>query len=270
MRPPTTTVVARESHGSRKVTIFGWVASDSKPPNRWDMRQSGWSLCPGNNGRRADCKHVFVCDVRGLSESQRIGMAEADRPAWRLILLGVERAAERAHLLSIGCAEALSAATTLRELTARAKRVDDMFGLLPRWRSLGPLTLDLFHRDARSGARWLHLHPREFGVLWRLADQPGERVTRKQLLKDVWRINHDPETNSVEVHVSRLRSKLASAGCDALVQTVPEGGYRLTSDLPFMFAAPSEADALDRYLRDLEWNSPDSQIPALINKIAPR
>src|SRR5690606_38908867 len=105
-----------------------------------------------------------------------------DRPAWRLIMLGVEDAAERAHLLTEGCAEALPAATGLRELAARARRVDEMFGMLPRWRTVGPLTLDLFHRDARRGARWLGLHPREFGLLWRLADRPGQRVTRQDLL----------------------------------------------------------------------------------------
>ena len=74
---------------------------------------------------------------------------------------------------------------------------------------MGPLTPDLIHRDAQHGSRWLALHPREFGVLWRLAECPGRRVSRAQLLRDVWRLNHDPETNSIAVHVSRLRSKLA-------------------------------------------------------------
>lgn len=233
---------------------FGWVAPSTEPPDHWDMRLAGWQLCHGHGESRADCKHVLLCDVRALTPTQRTGMAMADRPAWRLIMVGVEEAAERASLLTIGCAEALPASISMRELTARAKRVDDMFGLLPRWRVLGPVTLDLFHRDARKGARWLNLHPREFGVLWRLADRPGERVTRGQLLKDVWRIHHDPQTNSVEVHVSRLRSKLAGAGCDKLVETVPEGGYRLARDIPFMLAGPGEeADALDRYLRTMEW-----------------
>ena len=233
---------------------FGWVAATDEPPACWDLRLVGWHLCQGHHGSRADCKHVLLCDVRPLTEHQRTGLAEADRPAWRLILLGVEQPAERAQLLSIGCAEALPADIPLRELNARAKRVDDMFGLLPRWRSLGPLTLDLFHRDVRVGARWLNLHPREFGVLWRLADSPGEAVTRSQLLKDVWRLNHEPGTNSVEVHVSRLRSKLAAAGCAKLVETVPQGGYRLTGDVPFMFAqASTEADRLDRYLREVDW-----------------
>lgn len=232
--------------------FFGWIAQGDEPPSRWDLRQHGWSLCHGHQGCRAECRHVLVCDTRYLSASQREALSEADRPAWRLILIGVEDAAERAHLLNLGCAEALPAMTDLAELLARSRRVSDMFGMLPRWRNVGSLTLDLFHRDARHGARWLSLHPREFGVIWRLADTPGERVTRKQLLTDVWRLNHEPETNSVEVHVSRLRTKLAEVGCSGLVQTAPEGGYRLADTGPFMFAnQTTEADALDSYLREI-------------------
>ena len=87
-------------------------------------------------------------------------------------------------------------------------------------------------------------------MLWRLADQPGTRVARRQLLRDVWRIHHEPDTNSVEVHVSRLRAKLSGAGCPSLIETAPEGGYRLALHGPLLLAAePPEDDALDAYLR---------------------
>jgi hypothetical protein len=232
------------------VITFGWVAAVRDPPWQWDLRRLGWSLCEGDDGRRGECRHVLLIDARDLAPAEREGMAEADRPAWRLLMLGIEAPAERAALLTLGCAEALSAAVGLHELEARARRIDDMFGMLPRWRTVGPLTLDLFHRDARRGARWLALHPREFGLLWRLADAPGKRVTRGQLLRDVWRLNHEPETNSVEVHVSRLRAKLAELGCDGLVATDPRGGYRLAGERPFLLpGAGAEEDALDGYLR---------------------
>jgi len=156
-------------------------------------------------------------------------MVKAKDRARHLILLGVEESAQRAALLSGGCAEALPAETGLCELEVRARRIAEARDMLPRSRPVGPLMLDLFHRDARLGHDWLSLHPREFGLLWRLADEPGERVTRRDLLRDVWRIHHEPETNSVEVHVSRLRSKLAGVGCEALVETVSEGGYRLVA-----------------------------------------
>lgn len=241
------------------MAFFGWIAGEKTPPARWDLRRLGWTLCEGHEGCRAECRHVLICDTRALDAHARRTMAEADRPAWRLIMLGVENPTERAQLLSLGCAETLSADTGLHELEARTRRVTEMFGMLPRWRDVGPLTLDLFHRDARLGARWLRLHPREFGLLWRLADTPGQRVSRKQLVTDVWRLNHEPETNSIEVHVSRLRTKLAMAGCDALVETAREGGYRLAPARAFMLAGnPAQADALDQYLRALGWVGEDA------------
>lgn len=236
------------------MTVFGWISAEQNPAVQWDLRREGWTLCNGREGCRAECRHVLVCDTRSLDANVRRALAEADQPAWRLIMLGVEDPAERAALLSLGCAEALSAATGLHELAARAQRVSEMFGMLPRWRDVGPLTLDLFHRDARQGSRWLGLHPREFGLLWRLSDAPGQRVTRRQLITDVWRLNHEPETNSVEVHVSRLRTKLADAGCEGLIETAPEGGYRLSEGRPFMLAGTGpQADELDQYLRHLGW-----------------
>lgn len=197
---------------------------------------------------------MLLCDTRLLTPRQRDELAEADRPAWRLLMLGVEVPAERAALLSKGVAEALTETIGLHELSVRAERVQDMFGMLPRWRNVGPLVLDLFHRDARHGSQWMGLHPREFSLLWRLADTPGEIVSRRQLLKDVWRIDFDPETNSVEVHVSRLRSKLSLEGCEAMVETAPGGGYRLADLGQFMFPPrTTQPDALDQYLENIEW-----------------
>ena len=102
--------------------------------------------------------------------------------------------------------------------------------LIPRFREAGDVTLDLFHRDGRVDDRWLGFHPREFELLWRLAEQPGVRLTRKQLLLDVWRIDFEPETNSVAVHVARVRSKLDVFGLACILATHPDGGYFL--DVP--------------------------------------
>lgn len=102
--------------------------------------------------------------------------------------------------------------------------------MIPRFRVAGDLTLDLFHRDGRVDDRWLAFHPREFELLWRLAEQPGRRMTRKELLRDVWRIEHEPETNSVAVHVARVRAKLEPHGLATILVTHPDGGFLL--DLP--------------------------------------
>ncbi len=108
--------------------------------------------------------------------------------------------------------------------------VPDEDALIPRFREAGDITLDLFHRDGRVADRWLGLHPREFELLWRLSEQPGVPMTRRQLLADVWRITIEPETNSVAVHVARVRAKLQVFDLEAILVTHPDGGYLL--DVP--------------------------------------
>ncbi|MEP3050668.1 MAG: winged helix-turn-helix domain-containing protein [Erythrobacter sp.] len=112
-------------------------------------------------------------------------------------------------------------------VTAAYNLIPEGDTLIPRFREAGDVTLDLFHRDGRVEDRWLGLHPREFELLWRLAEQPGKRFSRRQLLADVWRITYDPETNSVAVHVARVRSKLQPFGLQGLLATDPKDGYFL-------------------------------------------
>lgn len=130
---------------------------------------------------------------------------------------------------------------------------------LPRWLGVGPLTLDLFHRDARLDERWLGLHPREFALFWRLAESPRMRLDRRTLLKDVWRLSHDPGSNRLEVHVARLRAKLHRYRLAGLIVTDRDGGYRLEA----LVARPGDAAGrdgnrgLDSHVRMLD--DPDSQ-----------
>jgi DNA-binding response OmpR family regulator len=115
--------------------------------------------------------------------------------------------------------------------------------MIPRFREAGDVTLDLFHRDGRVVDLWLGLHPREFALLWRLAQQPGERMTKRQLLAEVWRIHFEPETNSVAVHVARVRAKLEPFGLARLIQTHPGGGYFLDAPPAAGLACHAGADA---------------------------
>lgn len=109
--------------------------------------------------------------------------------------------------------------------------------LLPRFREVGDVTLDLFHRDGRVEDNWLGLHPREFELFWRLAQAQGAPVNKRQLLKDVWRLSYDPETNRVAVHVARLRAKLEQFGLSKIVVTHPNAGYYIDApDGPSAFS----------------------------------
>lgn len=197
------------------MSVFGWIAGGSEPPRQWDLRRIGWTLSAEAAG-----SHVRLIDASAS--------AAPDGDPALCLFVGVESGRERARLLDAGCGDALPATVGLPELAQRARRVAATGAQVPRLRAAGPLVLDLFHRDARAGERWLALHPREFALLWRLAEHPGEAVARATLLREVWRLEFEPGTNSIEVHVSRLRSKLAHAGIRRLVETIPPGGYRVT------------------------------------------
>ena len=103
----------------------------------------------------------------------------------------------------------------------------------PRFREVGDLTLDRVHRDGRVDDRWLGLHPREFALLWRLAEQPGVRLTQTQLLAEALRLQSEPLCQSVAATIMRLRAKLAAVGLARLIATDGDGGYFLiVSPLP--------------------------------------
>ncbi len=204
---------------------FGWISDDGLPARQWDLRLLGWQLreCTGESGD----EWPLLCDFRNTSPARLAALKGMRR---QTVLLGVDGSLERAGLLAAEFADVLPCDVDLRELAQRVRRIAAHGQSMPRYLAAGPVQLDLFHRDASVAGRWLGLHPREFALLWQLAERPGKRLTRRQLLADVWRLQHEPETNRVEVHVSRLRGKLATAGLQAMVATDPRGGYHLALD----------------------------------------
>lgn len=211
---------AMPNTGGFAVSEFSWLGQRREPPPHWDLRKQGWTLAAQPPGE------VCLVDMRFGRSGGRSVLHGRDCDPARCLYLGVTSGPERARLLEAGAGDALATAT-LAEIAARARRIAEGRDRLPRYRAAGPLTLDLLHRDARLAERWLTLHPREFGLLWRLAEHPGECVSRACLLREVWRIEFEPGTNTVEVHVSRLRAKLAAAGLRELIETAPGGGYRV-------------------------------------------
>jgi two-component system OmpR family response regulator len=92
---------------------------------------------------------------------------------------------------------------------------------------VGDLELDLLTRQAKRGETNIDLQPREFRLLEYLMRHAGQVVTRTMLLESVWEYHFDPQTNVIDVHVSRLRAKI-DKGFDAmLLQTVRGAGYMI-------------------------------------------
>ena len=92
---------------------------------------------------------------------------------------------------------------------------------------VGDLEMDLIGRVVRREGKEIDLQPREFQLLEYLMRNAGQSVTRTMLLEKVWEYHFDPQTNVIDVHVSRLRSKIDKGFEHAMLQTVRGAGYRL-------------------------------------------
>jgi two-component system OmpR family response regulator len=91
----------------------------------------------------------------------------------------------------------------------------------------GDLELDLLSRQVKRGGQKIDLQPREFRLLEYLMRHAGQVVTRTMLLEGVWDYHFDPQTNVIDVHVSRLRQKVDKPYPVALIHTVRNAGYML-------------------------------------------
>jgi two-component system OmpR family response regulator len=92
---------------------------------------------------------------------------------------------------------------------------------------VGDLEMDLIARTVHRAGRAIDLQPREFQLLEFMMRNAGQSVTRTMLLEKVWRYHFDPQTNVIDVHISRLRSKIDKGFDRPMLQTVRGAGYRL-------------------------------------------
>jgi two-component system OmpR family response regulator len=90
---------------------------------------------------------------------------------------------------------------------------------------VGDLELDRLSHQVRRGAEEITLQPREFRLLEYLMKHAGQVVTRTMLLENVWDYHFDPQTNVIDVHISRLRSKIDKGFSQPLLHTVRGAGY---------------------------------------------
>ena len=92
---------------------------------------------------------------------------------------------------------------------------------------VGDLELDLLTRAAKRSGTDIELQPREFRLLEYLMRHAGQVVTRTMLLESVWEYHFDPQTNVIDVHISRLRAKIDKGFEAPLLHTVRGAGYMI-------------------------------------------
>ena len=95
---------------------------------------------------------------------------------------------------------------------------------------VGDLEMDLLSRTVKRNGLALELQPREFRLLEFLMRYSGQVVTRTMLLEGVWDYNFDPQTNVIDVHISRLRGKIDKQFDSPLLHTIRGAGYVLRAD----------------------------------------
>ena len=93
---------------------------------------------------------------------------------------------------------------------------------------VGDLEMDVLTRTVRRASRKIDLQPREFRLLEYLMRHAEQVVTRTMLLENVWEYHFDPQTNVIDVHISRLRSKIDKDFTRPLLKTIRGAGYKLS------------------------------------------
>ena len=93
---------------------------------------------------------------------------------------------------------------------------------------VGELEMNLISREVRRAGQSVDLQPREFRLLEYLMRNRDQVVTRTMLLENVWDYHFDPQTNVIDVHISRLRRKIDKDFEPPLIHTVRGAGYKLS------------------------------------------
>ena len=144
-----------------------------------------------------------------------------------LILSALGDVDQRVRGLRAGGDDYLAKPFAFAELLARLEALMRRGAPSGRETSLrvGDLELDLLSRAVKRGGRVIELQPREFRLLEFLMRHAGHVVTRTMLLEGVWDYHFDPQTNVIDVHISRLRQKIDKGFDKPLIHTVRGAGY---------------------------------------------
>ena len=166
----------------------------------------------------------------GLSLIESLRRKGHDTPVMIVSALG--EVDERVRGLRAGGDDYLVKPYAFAELLARLEVLVQRRAGTPRETTLrvADLELDLLKRTVRRADQTIELKPREFQILEYLMRRKGQVVTRTMLLESVWDYHFDPQTNVIDVHMSRLRQKIDRGFDPPLLRTIRGAGYALRED----------------------------------------
>jgi two-component system, OmpR family, response regulator len=166
-------------------------------------------------------------NMDGLSAVAALRRQGDDTPV--LFLSAMGEVDDRVAGLKAGGDDYLVKPYAFSELIARVEALSRRreTGAVATSLKVGELEMDLIQRSVHRSGKEIDLQPREFQLLEFLMRHAGQSVTRTMLLEKVWEYHFDPQTNVIDVHVSRLRSKIDKGFDRPMLQTVRGAGYRL-------------------------------------------
>jgi len=146
-----------------------------------------------------------------------------------LFLSALGEVSDRVDGLKAGADDYLVKPYAFAELIARVEALSRRreTGAVATTLKVGELEMNLIARTVYRGTSEIDLQPREFQLLEFMMRHAGQSVTRTMLLEKVWEYHFDPQTNVIDVHISRLRSKIDKGFERQMLQTVRGAGYRL-------------------------------------------
>ena len=163
----------------------------------------------------------------GLSLVRALRAAGNSTPV--LLLTAIGGIADRVEGLESGADDYLVKPFAFTELAARVQVLGrrQIVSVEPGSIVAGDIVIDLHRRLVSRAGRKVTLQPREFALLAELVRNAGRVMTRTMLLERVWDFDFDPQTNIVETHISRLRSKLNAGFASDAIETVRGAGYMM-------------------------------------------
>ena len=206
------------------------------------LTEAGYTIDHAENGRDgmlfAASEHYDVIimdrmlpgDVDGLAIIEALRKTGNKTPI--LILSALSDVEERIRGFKAGSDDYLVKPFAFGELLAR---VDALLRRTQEKRdettlTVGDLSMDLLTHKVKRAGKTLTLQPTEFKLLEYLMRHSDQVVTRTMLLENVWDYHFDPQTNVVDVHISKLRQKFDTGATRQLLRTIRNAGYMLTAN----------------------------------------
>jgi two-component system, OmpR family, response regulator len=203
------------------------------------LKQAGFAVDRANNGEDgldlastepydAAVVDIMLPEVDGLTLIEELRRRKIATP---VIILSAKRSVDdRVRGLQVGGDDYLTKPFAFSELLARVQaliRRTTAVASEPTRLVVGDLTLDLLSREVTRDEQRLDLQPREFALLEYLMRNAGRPVSKISILEHVWDYAFDPQTNVVDVLVSRLRNKVDRDFSEKMISTMRGVGYVL-------------------------------------------